>query len=238
MRLYPAMLVSVVVLLISYAIFTEGRYFSNYNFFDLLSSLTLTEPYLWNIGMYYSKTNVVVRGLNASFWTLFIEIRFYLLFGFVYFKLGKLKALYALIAWFLISVAINPSAISVEPLRIIFKLTSGLYFGWFALGASMYLYHKERDRTMLIISIAMAFILTLTLGQMSDHTVGADYTMAILLILIFMGSVLFDNLRNPLNHPIIQFLGFISYPLYLIHEPVLIPAIYSIKLRYPAIPQV
>lgn len=109
-RIYPALFVSCMLLLLTYILLGHGRvgqYFPDYNLFDVLSSFTLTDTYFWNIAMKLTGTNIYVNGLNASFWTLFVEIKFYILFGIAYFLLGSKKSIYALFLWSILSLSID-----------------------------------------------------------------------------------------------------------------------------------
>lgn len=92
LRIYPAFFISCIILLFVYIFFREGRVGNiapYYSLYDILSSFTLTDNYLWNILMKYTQQDIYVSGINASFWTIFVELKFYILFGLAYYRFGS-----------------------------------------------------------------------------------------------------------------------------------------------------
>lgn len=108
--MYPALFVSCILLLLTYILLGQGRvgeYFPDYNIFDILSSFTLTDTYFWNIGLRLLNINIFVNGINASFWTLFVEVKFYILFGTAYFLFGQRKSVLLLFVWSIVSLSVD-----------------------------------------------------------------------------------------------------------------------------------
>jgi peptidoglycan/LPS O-acetylase OafA/YrhL len=97
------------------------------------------------------------------------------------------------------------------------------HFGWFAAGAMLYVFHAQRHRGWLVAALALAIVCSL--GSASTALSGSRSMAAaasILVVLFFVGSLGSPLLQRFLNLRLWQFLGFISYPLYLLHENALI----------------
>lgn len=83
-------------------------------------------------------TGIDVYPLEGSFWSLFVEWKFYLLFGFFYFTLGRINAILMITGFFLLSII--GDVLHNADIVLLSQLLSFYYFGWFAIGALMYLY--------------------------------------------------------------------------------------------------
>jgi peptidoglycan/LPS O-acetylase OafA/YrhL len=55
---------------------------------------------------------------------------------------------------------------------------------------------------------------------------------------VFMGAVNFDKFKDICDNRFLVFFGFISYPLYLIHESIIIALIIKLGTNFRFIPQV
>ena len=118
-------------------------------------------------------------------------------------------------------------------------ISSFRYFGWFAAGASFYLFskslHKDsddekekessKDYKWLYIGLLIAIASSLSVKEFDLKPAFVATSMS----LFFALSVLSTRLQTFLSNRILLFFGFISYPFYLIHENTLISMI--IKLH-------
>ena len=81
LRLFPAMAIVTLLFYVGYYLFCE-KWIPYYN---LLPGLTFTEPYFYKKLLHID----TIKALSPSFWTLFVEVKFYAIFGGVFFLLRK-----------------------------------------------------------------------------------------------------------------------------------------------------
>ena len=112
-----------------------------------------------------------------------------------------------------------PNAEWSLPQQILFVL-SAKHFGWFAAGSLFYLYVREQRIHFLILAVAIGLISALSLK------VGVQATFAgIAVVLLFTASILSPRMQSLLTGRFLLFLGFASYPLYLLHENMMVSLI-------------
>lgn len=97
-RLFPAMLIATILIFSTAFLFYE-RPGGMPNLYSVLPGLLFIEPSLLDKIMGGGK----ILPLEGAFWSLYIEMKFYIVFGISYFILGKKKAVIFLILLFLYS---------------------------------------------------------------------------------------------------------------------------------------
>ncbi len=90
-RLFPAMLVATVLIAIT-AHFLPYRYGGIPRLIDLVPGLTML-----GANVISSFSGIQTDGLERGFWSIYVEVRFYAMFGIFYYTLGKYKAFYAMV---------------------------------------------------------------------------------------------------------------------------------------------
>jgi len=117
------------------------------------------------------------------------------------------------------------SEISASPLvSVAYSLTSIAsfkYFGWFSAGAAYYLYVKTNQYQWLYIAMAVSLICSIAESGLNL----APFAAAILISLVFGVSVVSNGFQKFLSNRFLLFMGFISYPFYLVHENMMISMI-------------
>lgn len=182
---------------------------------DLLPGLTFMDPTWWS-----RLLGREVQQLGGGFWTLYIEFKFYVIAGLIYFGLGRKQLAPCLLGLFGFSTLISISAITPNgPIRealgeIAINLSLGS-FGWFAAGAYFYLYHQTKE-AYLMIALLAALLSARLLGK------GFDANAALVLAAVFAVSLRSAKVQRLISNPLLLFFGFISYPLYLIHESAMV----------------
>ena len=216
LRLFPAMLIiSILVFFTAGSIFPE-RPAGVPVLRDLLPGLTFIEEDTW-AKILYSPQGV----LEGAFWSLFVEVKFYLIFGIVYFICGVNAAIASLVFLFMLSVANAP---------FVWRFSSH-FMGWFAAGALFYLYLKSSKRKWWIMGLIIAVLSAFFLSK------GLDAKLAAIVMILFFATVIMDNrAQSVLSFRLFVFLGFISYPLYLIHENMMVALIVKIGRWMPWMP--
>ena len=230
-RLFPAMLIVTILVLASSTLLYE-RPAGKPNLIDVFPGLFFIEP------SFFTKTfGAETSALEWSFWTLFIEVKFYLLFGGLYF-LSRKRALFILslifMSGFVYKLVIHfcPSLQIKYFESILFDILSINYFGWFIIGALFYLAYLEKNKNYIFLSI---LLLPPTIIQTTCQDV-AEAAAGLVVYLIFLLSIVNHNFSKIIACRIFVFIGFISYPLYLIHENALVSLTIKTHKHYSAMP--
>ncbi len=204
---------------------------------DLLPGLTFIEPGWWS-ALGGGQQGVI----EGSFWTLFIEVKFYVIFGALYFLMGWRKATMILIGLFLVSSGIVimrkfVPILDFAPIKLssaLLNLMNAEYFGWFGAGALFYRYVIERDRGLFIYGVLTAVLSALVL---KGTDLGPKLP-ALLLCSFFAVAVASPKLQAWLSNPLLTFIGFVSYPLYLVHENLIVALTIEAGRAVPGIPDI
>ncbi len=238
LRLFPAMLLVCIFLYATAGFFPE-RYGGQPELSSLVPSLTFINPYILNKIIPYSFVN-----LEGSFWSLYVEVAFYIIVGLIYFKYSNrncLKTIYALLACHFLAVILdllNTWMIDLRLLRNIVKITNAvglLYFGWFSIGMMLYQFREEHKRSVRVWIFVLLLISSIITGYITRNTL--DAMVALFVITLIFPLILWSKvLQRCLEQPFWIFLGFISYPLYLIHERTIVSATVALAKIYPSIP--
>lgn len=213
LRLFPAMLIATVLIFI-----TAGFFFERPRGIPELSSVV---PGLLFIEPSWLKavTGIPFTSLEGSFWSLYVEMKFYIVFALMFFLLGRTKALIGLCTLFLISLL--PLIIDSLTLSKILETLSLRYFAWFAGGAFAYIYFTQKQKYNLLLCIAICGCEILRTYWNDIYVTVASFSVLILFLL----PIYFQKLQKLFSTKFLLFFGFISYPLYLIHENAMISMI-------------
>ncbi len=230
LRLFPAMLIATLLILITAPLFT-ARPLGDVKLIDSLPGLTF-------ISHFFYKTAIgpEVSVLENGFWSLFVEVQFYLLAGWLYFLIGQKRMIMVLSAMFFsfVGFGLIQSHLSPETTAVVVKMMNCLdyqYYGWFASGALFYRYYNSKHIMTLIAAVLMALLAARTWGGFMSQTMLAFAV----IISIFAGAVVSEKLQNILSNKILTFVGFISYPLYLIHENMTISSIVQLHEQFASV---
>ena len=222
-RLFPAMAVCTVLIYTTLDIFNE-RPAGVTNITSVIPGLLFIEPN-W-IKIIFSAEFVLLEG---AFWSLFVEMKFYFIFGFLYFLFGKEKSIIGLILLYLFSLI--TISFHIPYLEFIATELSLQYFGWFACGCISYLYYCNNQ-------IKYLFFSALIIGiEAYLQRLDVYHSVSIVAIgLLFFIPICFVKFRFVFNNSPLLMFGFISYPLYLLHENAMIALIVKLSKFNAAIP--
>lgn len=230
LRLFPAMLACSVIIFVTAPLLPErpaGAVF----YYDLIPGLTFINPTLWA-----KLLGLDIRGIEGAFWSLYVEVKFYIIFGVLYFSVGWRNALLALIGLFSISAMIAVLRETAPGINMFFfsqmmGFVSAQYYGWFAAGVLYYKYFREKSKTFLVSAIAIALISALLQGDLNWQS----KLSGVVVSWIFTFAITSTRVQALLTHPGLLFIGFISYPLYLVHENMMVAMIIKIGHQMPSI---
>ncbi len=257
-RLFPAMLICSLVIFATAWLFPE-RPMGKPTVLDLLSGLTFIDPTWWQLIL-----GRPIGDLEGSFWSLFVEFRFYILFGALYFALGARLAVTALLGlfctglyarYFLSSDTLDNWGLWIalsHKIEIVFDWIKGaglwgtfcdtLDYGMFASGIFFALYSLHKRVVFLVASVVLALLSAVTFGMLNPYGVsGVNYTgvaVALVIMLVIPLSCLLPIARTFWSNRLFVFFGFISYPLYLAHQNMMVAMIIKIQHAMPAVPPI
>jgi len=223
-RLFPAMLVVTAILFLSAGFFYE-RPRGIPRGVDVISGLIFIEPGILNkiFGSH-------VSNIEGAFWSLYVEMKFYVMFGMIYFPV-KNRSIYGLLALAVLGIVskllVLLGALRIDGAvgRLMFELFSLNYMGWFCIGALLYMQKKCGGRKYFAVAISL---LPFSIFATGGDDMGA-FIFGALIFLLFYGALFSGPVGRYFGGRPLVFLGFISYPLYLAHENAMIS--FAIKVH-------
>lgn len=211
-RLFPAMLIaSLAIPAIAYVF--PYRFGGMPQLIDLVPGLTFLGSNIVS-----ALTGMPTEGLEGGFWTVYVEVRFYVMFGIFYYVLGKKKAFYAMTALsftlliFLLIAPLLGGNNVVRAQSLFGKMLIGYHLPWFLLGMYVYLFNFQAQRILLVLIAGNALAFNLT-------SVGSALATLALMALI-VGAFTTPAVQAFFRTRVLLFLGFISYPLYLFNDSI------------------
>lgn len=220
LRLFPAMLFCTLL------VFATAGYFSERpdgapSAASVVPGLTFMEPSWWQ-----SVLGLPVKPLEGGFWSLYVEVKFYLFAALVYFSAGRNWLIGALAVAFLSGTACKLAdaqlgGATFAALNNLCRNLSFEYFGWFAAGAAFYVYTRTASYRWLLGATVLALLSGAFLRAFDWPTLAA----ASLISLFFAASLVSVPLQRLLANRFLQFFAFVSYPLYLLQENLMIATI-------------
>lgn len=213
LRLFPAMLVCSIFIYLTSGLFWE-RPAGEPTLSSVLPGLTFIEPDWWQLAT--SRTFVPLEG---AFWSLYVEFKFYVFAALIYYWRGRNALFAALLSAFALSVISTRAFLHVDnaylhAFRGLVEALSFEHFGWFAAGAAFYVCSKDRRPAWFLGALLIAICSSVELRGLARGPL-----VSALLISVWFAASMFSKLvQNVLDTRALQFFGFVSYPLYLLHE--------------------
>lgn len=216
LRLFPCMLIVSVLLIVVHEIMPLVWLRSNLSISDALPGLFFISPDL--INRFF---DVKIRGLEGSFWSLYVEVGFYILSSILYFNVERKRFAIYIYAVSLILMFIFGITKILFPDSFLYLMSTSLgfkYYIWFSIGVFSYENYINNKRKVLDVKVLSLIIIALPFSK-GDVVILVSM---VLLILLFIFSFNVVVISKFLGNKYFKFFGFISYPLYLIHENSLI----------------
>ncbi|HEY4073760.1 MAG TPA: acyltransferase [Herbaspirillum sp.] len=234
LRLFPAMLICSLLVFASVGLFPE-RPSGAVIWRDMLPGLTFIEPTWW--GLVLGSPQGLIEG---AFWSLFVEVKFYFIAGLLYFFIGGKRMIVVLTGLFACAAAVSkmqhvfPHAAALHWPNLLLQAASAGQFGWFAGGALFYRYFHERKTFLFNGAVLVSIAAAIAIGGLRPQQTIA----ALLVVLVFTAAVSIPLMQSVLSRRLLIFLGFISYPLYLLHENMLVAMIVKMGRAAPWMPSI
>jgi peptidoglycan/LPS O-acetylase OafA/YrhL len=216
-RLYPTYWLCAALLVVLPPLLGDWRFHISVH--DALMNLTMVAPWF---GSPY---------IDPVFWTLAIELQFYVLVGFVVGVMGFHRLPQALLVWLVIGAGTSAfaEAAGTTPVYL-----GGTYYMYFCFGAACYfLHHIERSpRIYALAGLSLPLMLAHSVykaGIVEEvYKQEMSFTLVCALILAGAAAVFFsrqasERMRSaaaasPALTGAVTFIGGLTYPLYLLHE--------------------
>lgn len=203
-RLYPTYWLALIFS--SMLIFTVG-----------IETRTITIPQvLVNLTMF--QRFFLVDNVDQVYWTLAVEMQFYLLMlAFIFASHGRLRKDYLLnfgVAWCLLGIflmAMYPGDSAAGVAKMIVWLVLAQHAPFFCFGMAMFIFFHDRKFNIYIPFFGIVAIINTYLAHGVNHAVGV-----FLILTVFSIVVIFKKTKVLDSGPF-QFLGKISYSIYLFH---------------------
>lgn len=213
-RLFPAMLIAATLIYSTTEIFFE-RPSGQPTLYSLIPALTFIDSLFFS-----SLLGFEIVNLEGVFWSIFVEFKFYVIAGGIYYFFGKKYVPLVLALLFVLSILLNMLSTYFDfaffDLAYKVSLAASLqYFGWFSAGTLFYLYFETNNNRFFLLALGMSILSSIWVKEGFQTS---DITGALLVSALFASSMKFSFLQSMLQHKVLQYFGFISYPLYLIHE--------------------
>ncbi len=183
---------------------------------DFFPSLTFTDPLIWS-KLFHSK----FEAIDGSYWSLFVEVKFYFWIAILYFWVGSLRFFDA-VAWvFGILVAASATMLTFQlPHRWLLDFIFALdYLPWFVAGIGFYALWRDRRSTigwLLLLESAVSLPILL-LGQSAASLIASLVAMALCYVM-FLAMLLRPSWMAWIAYRPIASIGVASYSLYLLHQ--------------------
>jgi hypothetical protein len=212
LRLFPGMLIATTFIYLTADFFYE-RPAGIPNIYSIIPGLTFIEP-----NWIEKITGKHIISLEGAFWSIWVEVKFYFIFGLSYFLLGNKKATIAIFLMYLLYRLGN--TFNVNCFAFLSDIFSFKYFAWFASGSLAYLYFVSKNNKYLYQSVVVSLIEIYQYRQDSKLLLFCFFIM-----LVFFTPIYFEKTRFLFTNSVLLLFGFISYPLYLIHQNTMIALI-------------
>jgi peptidoglycan/LPS O-acetylase OafA/YrhL len=217
LRLFPAMLIASFLVFGASQLIGSNMPHGRAEPVNLLPGLTFLSPPFWEMLL-----RRPVGELDGVYWTLYVEMGFYVIFGLLYFIVGWGRGLIALASlWLAVVIAsrLAPALGSLEAMKWIEPLQwLGMeYFGWFVSGALFLKARETRNNLVFAVALIAGLLSALTSGLWQpDDWVSRLYLFGC--VALFAGAQLSWQVQRVLATRSLLLAGFVSYPLYLLHN--------------------
>lgn len=213
LRLFPTMILSTIFIFVT-APYIPDRPLGAPEILDILPGITFINHNVWSF-----VTQRRIESLDGAFWSLYIEVIFYIISGISYYKFRDRRGAAVSIAYLLyLGTLVLYIFFGLEHFELIISVLRFLginYYGWFLIGLNLYNVRLDSSLNKLYHSIVWsAIVLVESLVVYGISSLTASFMIVLIFYLSLYNKVVSEFFKTKL----FIWLGFISYPLYLIHQ--------------------
>jgi peptidoglycan/LPS O-acetylase OafA/YrhL len=231
LRLFPAMAICTALIFATAGYFHE-RPAGVPSLISLVPGLLFIEP-----GWVGAAVGSKVPVLEGAFWSLFVEFKFYIIAAALFFSCPRKYFTLGIAGLFAFAVFATKAPHVPAVIAAITKQLSLQHFGYFAAGAEFFLAVKTGSRAHLVKGIGLSLV-----APLGTSTSTTAFLAACAVSLLFAAAITISSLQAMLGARWLVFVGFVSYPLYLLHENAMIATLIKLagfglpSLLLPTIP--
>jgi peptidoglycan/LPS O-acetylase OafA/YrhL len=236
LRLFPAMAIATALTVgFNYTVQPIENFHST-PWYDAIPGLIFVSPSLLRVIL-----QIDIDSLHRSFWTLYVEVGFYIAFGLAYFYLGWKRATTFLIVAAGVILAALPVlkylGVSGIGLRLVepFEWLGIKFYLWFASGIFFAKAKTENSDRLFALACVTGLAAALLVSPFPIPLTGDDRYAMIAALILFAVAQRSSQVQRVLEWRPLLLVGAVSYPLYLIHETI---GFGLIVLTKRAIPQI
>ncbi|WKK26519.1 acyltransferase [Streptomyces olivoreticuli] len=220
-RIYPAYWVAVFLTASVVTLWPQVRQVQNWD--AVLTNLTMLQ------------TGVGVWDVDGVYWTLFIELKFYVLFAVVV-ATGVTYRKCVLFCGIWTVAAVTSSSVDSKVLDM---WAMPLYAPYFIAGIAFYLMYRYKPTALLWGIVAMSLLLAehhvpRRVADNSSHTIPTWPASLIIFVAFVLMALIALGKLNRVQWRWLSTAGALTYPVYLIHQYIGMTVIYALRDRIPA----
>ncbi|MFF4533170.1 acyltransferase family protein [Streptomyces sp. NPDC001407] len=220
-RIYPAYWVAIFLTATVVSLWPQVRQVQNWD--AVLTNLTMLQ------------TGVGVWDVDGVYWTLFIELKFYVLFAIVV-ATGVTYRKCVLFCGIWTVAAVTASSVDS---KILDMWTMPLYAPYFIAGIAFYLMYRYKPTALLWGIVVMSLLLALhhvprRVADNASHTVPTWPASLIIVVAFAVMALIALGKLNRVQWRWLSTAGALTYPVYLIHQYIGMTVIYALRDRIPA----
>lgn len=223
-RLFPTMLLCSLATYVAVSLLPQQAMRVSWR--DFLPSLTFTDPFLWS-----HLLGRDIHSMDGSYWSLYVEVKFYLWVGLLYFAAGSKRFFLSVAGLFAaLVVAVQGMKLAHLPhvwgVEFVFALD---YLPWFVAGIGFYALHEDHRDWRGWLLVAEAALGEWAMLSRQPAAQGAALGALVLCYALFVVLLLRPRWLSWLSLRPVAAVGMASYSLYLLHQTLGVAILVSLR---------
>ncbi len=237
LRLFPAMAIATILTVaFNYTVQPIEKFYSS-PWYDAIPGLIFVSHSFLRVIF-----QVDIDSLHRSFWTLYVEVGFYVVFGIAYFFMGWKRATLLLLVLAVAILSALPilmrAGVTGVGLRLVepFEWLGIKFYLWFASGIFFAKAKSQSSTPLFMIAVLTGLAAALLVSPFPIPLTWDDRYAMIAALALFAVAQRWHMLQAMLEWRPLLLVGAVSYPLYLLHETIGFGLLVLLKRYLPQIP--